>query len=168
MVYLVTSYPASSFREHVFQADAFLHGHTYLWTAQVAEANVINNRAYIVHPPLADVVMVPSVLVQGVNQASQQIISILIGAVCALLVFRLTANLWLTAFFAFGTIVWYESILGAQWGFCLVLSCVPTLCALIGIKEHWNPLYIGAMAGLAFLARYDLALALPIYLCMVD
>jgi len=168
VAYLLTSFPASPFNAHVYQAAAFLHGHFYLWNSNLHEVIAVGNRAYIVdHGLLGGLLMIPSVLIQGL-QASEGLMCILLGAIGVALAYRLTSNLWLTVFLAFGTIYWYESILGAQWGFCLVLSTIPTLLALIALKERWSPYLVGLFAGLAFLSRGDLALAWPVYLCLID
>ena len=167
VIYLITRFPASQFREPVFQAWAFLHRHLYMVDGWSPEGVIYNNRAYLIHPPLSAVAMLPSVLLQGLN-ANQSLVCVLLGVTGVILVARLTNNLWLTSFFAFGTIFWYESILGSQWGMCLVLSVIPTTLALIGVREKWSPYLVGLCAGIAFLARYDLALAWPVYLCLID
>jgi hypothetical protein len=167
LVYAATKFPDSQFREHIFQAWAFLHGHLYMWDGWSPEGVIVGNRAYWIHPPLSAVAMLPTVLIQGLN-ASQGWTCLVIGLCGVWLAQRLTQNTWLTAFFGFGTIFWYETIKGTQWGMCLVLGCVLTLATLVALKEHWSPYWIGMLAGLAFLTRYDLLLVVPVYLCLID
>ena len=78
-----------------------------------------------------------------------------------------SARLWLTFFFGLGTIIWYEAQLGAVWGFCLVLSVAPTLCALNEVFGEARPWIVAAFAALAALARYDLVMVWPIYVLLL-
>ena len=167
VAYWFTRFSESQFHEQVFQAWAFLHGHLYMWDGWSPEGVIFNNHAYLIHPPLAAAIMLPSVWMQGLD-ASQGAVCAILGAIGVLLAHRLIGNFWITVFFGFGTNFWYESILGSQWGLPLVASCIPTLLALIAIREAWSPYWVGLFAGMAFLARYDLALAWPVYLCLID
>jgi len=71
---------------------------------------------------------------------------------------------WLTLFYGFGTVLFYEATLGACWGFCSIVSTIPTLLALIELRRRSRPAVVGFWATLACFARYDLVLTLPIYL----
>jgi hypothetical protein len=152
--------------EHVIQAWALLHGHTHIDTIPVHEQVVVGGHAYILHPPLSAIILIPYVALRGLA-ANQTMASVLLGSVAVALVYRMTRSLWFTVFFGLGTPFWYEATLGASWGFCLVLSTVPTLLALtecFGKQRAW---LVGAWAGLAVLARYDLVMVWPVYAALL-
>lgn len=73
---------------------------------------------------------------------------------------------WLTAFFALGTVFFYEATFGASWGMCSVVSTIPTFLALTEIYDKRRPLMVGLWATLAAFARYDLVLTIPVYLLL--
>ncbi len=76
-----------------------------------------------------------------------------------------TSNrIWLTTFFAFGTIMWYETINGGSWQVSMLVAVLMTLLALNEVFGDARPFYVGLWAGLAFLSRYDLLLTWPIYI----
>jgi len=95
----------------------------------------------------------------------------LLGAIEVALVWRLllvmgmstSAAIWLTAFFGFGTTLWYEATLGASWDFVLVVSLLPTLLALNELFGKARPWVVGVFAALAALGRNDLVMAWPFY-----
>lgn len=161
-VYTFARTPANNNNEHVRVAWALLHGHAWIDDTPVHEMIKAGGHYYSVHPPLAALICLPFVAISGLatNQTS---ISCILSAIASLLVWRLTRSTWLTVFFAFGTVVFYEGTLGASWGFTLVVSCIPTLLALIELQEHQRPILVGLWAGLAALARNDLVLVIPVY-----
>jgi hypothetical protein len=138
--------------EFTCQAESYLSGHFYL-TGKFC-INTIGERIswhshwYIVHPPLAGLVMVLGNAV-SINEKG---VSCLVGAICCLLCWELTQSLWLVVLFGLGTNFWYEASIGRPWGFTSVLGCLPVFLALLartwGLQGFWM--------GLACLARYDL------------
>jgi len=150
--------------EHILQAWQWLHGSLNVDGYSIHETALFQGHRYILHPPLAAVVDLPYVAIFG--PARQIVVSILVGAFCVALVWKLTKSWWLTCFFAFGTVFFYEVTLGAPWGFVLVLSCAPTLLALNELEGKCRPLWIGVWAGVAALARYDLVAVFPVYLLL--
>ena len=128
IVYLLCSPGRTGSNEHVLSAYAMLHGHAWI-DLPTHEQVMVNGRFYILHPPLAAVTMLPLVAIQGLH-ADQRLMCVLLAALSITLVYRLTDSWWLVAFYGFGTPLFYEGTLGASWGFCSVLSTVPTLLAL--------------------------------------
>ena len=168
--YSVTRGGGTPFVEHVYQANAFLHGHSWVEPVQPFEGVMWHGHFNLLHPPLPAIVLMPLVAIWGLA-TDQQAVSIVVGALDVALAWRLvgllglgtSARLWLTAFFGLGTILWYEAQLGAVWGFCLVLSVAPTLCALNEVFGQSRPWVVGTFAALAALARYDLVMVWPVY-----
>jgi hypothetical protein len=194
-LYGVTRQGPTPFNEPSVQAAAFLHGHSWVdapgHMEQVGPICNINlpsakrlpecdftrygNRTFLVHPPLAAIVMMPFVAAHGGDAAGaeqyQPTVSALLGALEVALAWRLLlvlgmstfACLWLTAFFGLGTTLWYEATLGASWDFVLVVSVLPTLLALNELFGKGRPWLVGLFAALAALGRNDLVMAWPFY-----
>ena len=89
------------YNEHIRLAQAMLHGHLYIDPAPPwMEHITVNGHDYILHPPLSAILSIPFVLCGGHDP---RYLSCGIGIIAVLLVWRLTASVWLTAFFALGT-----------------------------------------------------------------
>jgi hypothetical protein len=80
---------------------------------------------------------------------------------------KTSARIWLTTFFAFGTIIWYESINGGSWQVSMLVANLMTLLALNEVFGDARPFYVGLWAGLAALSRYDLCLTWPVYFLLL-
>lgn len=158
LVYAIAAAGGQPNSELTYQAIAMWRGHLYVdWAAAGINEKILwGGHWYILHPPLAAFVMALA-MPMGLSQIT---VLTFLAALSAMLVYRLTASMWLTAFYAFGTVVCYEATVGAPWGFVLILSTIPTLMALLAD----DPTQAGIWAGIAFLARYDLVLAWPLYL----
>ncbi len=193
--YTMTLGGATPFYEPAAQAAAFLHGHSWVdvpgYMEQVGPICNVNlpiarrlpecsftrygNHTFLVHPPLAAIVMMPVValhggVVDGADRYQPEVCAVL-GAIAVALAWRLlvimgmsaSACLWLTAFFGVGTTIWYEATLGSSWDFVLVVSLIPTLLALAELFGKARPWLVAVFAGLAALGRNDLVLAWPAY-----
>jgi len=172
--YGATIAPTTPFNEHARLAWALLHGRVWVNAPAYMEHVEVGGHSYLVHPPLAGILMLPAAAVWG-ESASQTAVAVIIGAVSLALLWRLltrlqlalAARLWLIAFFGVGTTFWYEATLGASWDFALVASVPFTLAALGEVFGEARAGWLGAWAGLAALARYDLVLAWPAYALML-
>ena len=132
---------------------ALLHGHA--WIEQppsfMERANFAGH-AYIVHPPLPALMLVPLVAIFGPS-LNQTLVSIVIGAFSVALVWRLcgliasNAQVWLTVFFGLGTTFWYEATLGDSWNFAVVMSVPMTLLALNELFGKARPFDSRALRG---------------------
>ncbi len=170
--YSVTcSLEATGFNEPVRQSYAYLHGH--LWVEDVPdymEHITWKGHRYLVHPPLAAILLMPAVLIWG-TATNQTAVSVALGALEVALAWRLlglldvkrTPRIWLTFFYGAGTTLWYEATIGNSWNFVLVVSVLATLVCLNELFGQARPWLLGFLTGAAALARNDLALAMPVY-----
>jgi hypothetical protein len=164
---------SSPFNAHIRQAYSFLHGHLWIDAPYYIEHAQLGKFSYQLHPLLPAFILMPVVAVWGMD-SNQTVVSIVFGALDAALAwrmlgrFRLTTNArtWLTVFFGAGTILWSESINGGSWEVSMVVAIAFTLLALDETFGAARPLRIGIYAGLAALARYDLAFAWPFYVVL--
>jgi hypothetical protein len=76
-------------------------------------------------------------------------------------------QIWLTAFFAFGTSFWYETAVGNTWSWPGVVGMLFTLLALNELLGKRRGLLVGLWAGMAFLGEYQYGFCVPVYLWMV-
>jgi hypothetical protein len=168
--YAATISPPTPYNEPVRLAWALLHGHTWVDAPSYMEHVVVAGRSYILHPPLAAVLMLPAVAIWG-EAANETAVAVVLGAISIALWWRLmgrlglgmSAKVWLVLFFGVGTTLWYEATLGNSWDFVLLASVPFTLAALGEVFGVARPWVVGVLAALAALARYDLVMAWPIY-----
>lgn len=160
LVYWAVRAAPTPHNEHIRLAYSILHGHLNVNQYPVWENVVVQGYMYTLHPPLAALASLPFV---AVGIYDQTFISLIYGALAVMLAFTLTESLWLTIFFALGTVFTYEATLGASWGLCLTLSCIPTFLVLIELAGKARSWLVGLLAVVACFARYDLVMVLPIY-----
>ena len=80
---------------------------------------------------------------------------------------KTSTRIWLTAFFAFGTIMWSESINGGSWQVSMLVANLMTLLALCEVFGDARPFQVGLYAGAAAISRYDLCLVWPVYFVLL-
>lgn len=162
------------FNAHVRQAYALLHGHAYIDAPKWIEHAHFNGHDYQLHPPLPAFLLMPVVAIWGMD-TNQVIFSLLVGALDVALAWRmlrnfdldLNARVWLTVFFGAGTIVWTETVNGGSWEVSMAVAIAFTLAALDEVFSRARGALVGLWAGLAALARYDLAFVWPFYLGLI-
>lgn len=169
-LYSVTMFDPSPYNEQVRQAVAFVHGHvrieapdTFLEHAQVGPFS------YSLHPPLAPILLMPFAAIWGMA-TNQTEFSVLLGAIDLALAWLLLgrfdlsnrSRVWLTFFFGTGNVLWYEAVIGSTWALPMVVAVMFLLALLIELFGSARPLWLGIWGGLACLARYDAALAMPV------
>ncbi|WKZ25308.1 MAG: hypothetical protein QY322_02860 [bacterium] len=120
-------------------------------------------RNYIPFPPGASFLLVPFVLLK--NDITQQVVSILIGALNVSLIYFLLMHftsrinsVLLSLFFAFGTVAFWSSIVGTTWFFA---HTVAIFFILISLIFHFKKLHFisGVFFALAALTRIPIILA---------
>jgi hypothetical protein len=170
-LYGATMFEPSPYNEQVRQAFAFVHGHTYIDAPQsFIEHAQIGPYSYAIHPPLPAIVLMPFTAIWGMD-TNQTEFSVVIGAIDVALAWILLGQLkvnpnprvWLTLFFGMGNILWYESVIGTTWALPMNFALLFELASLIELFGEARPLWLGIYAALTALARYDLALAAPVY-----
>ena len=170
-LYGATMFEPSPYNEQVRQAFAFVHGHTYIDAPQsFIEHAQIGPYSYAIHPPLPAIVLMPFTAIWGMD-TNQTEFSVVIGAIDVALAWillgRLNVNsnprVWLTLFFGMGNILWYETVIGTTWALPMNFALLLQLASLIELFGEARPLWLGIYAALTALARYDLALAAPVY-----
>ena len=154
------------FNYHSWQAHAWLQGH--LWLPNVTEDKLdltpYGGHWYTAFPPLPALVMLPFVLVWGLN-ANQVMVSVGLGALNVALWRAILTRLnvlyklsrlrgaTLVVLFGLGTVVWQSVIQGTVWHLAHACALTLLLTALLIGLEGEHLLLVGLLLGLAGLAR---------------
>jgi hypothetical protein len=173
-LYSTTMYAPTPFNAHVLQAYSLLHGHTWIDLPNCCiEHAPFHGKYYQLHPPLPSILLLPFVAIWG-NDTNQTVANVTIGALSVALAWLMLGNMkvtlssrvWLTIFFGTGTILWHEAVDGGSWQLSMIVAVTFTMAALAEYFGDARPTIIGLTAGLAALARYDLAFVWPIWMLL--
>ncbi|MEZ4864001.1 MAG: hypothetical protein R3C14_21965 [Caldilineaceae bacterium] len=167
--------PRQAYFNHL--ADAFLHGRLYLEEPpSTHDLTFFQGQWYVPFPPLPALLMLPWVALFGVESVNTVFFSALFGALnVALIYLLLTAmtkrgwthlitrdHLWLTVFFAFGSVHWYMATLGSVWFVAQICTVTFIALAVWLTIEHGSPWLAGGALALALLARPNVILTWPL------
>ena len=168
----------TGFDNHINQANSFLHGRLDLvpeLSGYITEPAIKDDKLYLQHPLGPAILLVPWVALFGLD-TNQTLVSVLIGAISAPVIFaitrrfteNLTAQVWLTILFLFGTIFWYTASNGGVWFFSHTMAVLFLFLAIYVTLKSRNPFLIGLFLGVAYLSRQSMILALPFFLIMLS
>lgn len=171
-VYLIsTGLKSTAYNNHVLLANAWLHGHIWIdGPAWGIDAISFDGHWYIIEAPMPAVLMLPLVAIFGTS-ANEVIVAAFCAAIAvaaAYLLFErmgLEASLraWLTAFFGFGTVLWWCTAFSAVWMFAHVTAVMFAMLMIAECYGQRRPWLIGLLISCAALCRFPMILtALPI------
>jgi hypothetical protein len=157
-------------------AEAMLNGRLFLIDPpSTHDLTLYEGRWYVTHPPLVAFLLVPWVAASGLASVNTALFSSLFAsATCALLYLALKklsalgwtkagpgSILWLTAFFAFGTVHWWVGIGGKVWYLSQIVPLTFVAGAVLVALSGGPPFLAGAGLAVAILGRPNLILLLP-------
>lgn len=162
-----------------YLADAFLHGR--IWLLQPLgpyDVVVIGGRTYVPFAPFPAILFVPLMLIVSPTTAHawEPLINSTLATVDVGLAWWLVSRigvrglvdrLWLVALLGFSTAIWWVTTRGGVWHTGHLIATGLTLAALIECFGRRRALLLGFLAGLAFMTRAPLALALLFYAYVV-
>jgi hypothetical protein len=133
---------------------------------------VKDGEVYLPYGPTPALLMIPAVLLFGVDDTAQWFHSMIVGAINVVLfwyILRLlgtsrSTKLLLIPFFAFGTANFYAATTGTIWFYNHVTAVMFLLLAIIFLLRGSSPLIPAAFLGLALLARQPVLLAAPAFM----
>ncbi len=173
LIYFLTRESDSTpYNNFIRLADAFLNGRLYLIEdAPWIELVHIDNRHYVVPPPLPAFLSMPFVAIWGLS-TNQTLISILFGSINVSLAYlvarKLTQNtrvqIWSTVMFGFGTIHWWVASTGGVWVFSQTVSVTFLFIGILLTFYKYHPLLIGLSVGASYWSRLTTVLSLPFFL----
>ena len=156
----------------VYLADAFLHGQLDNRLPPPNDNDWIRfeGKTYVSFPPLPAVLMMPFVAVFGIgfNDVLFTLPFAALNVVLMFLVLQMLSreglspltrkdNLWLTAFFGFGTVHFSAAVIGEVWFTAQIVALTFTLLYILCATRARHPFWAGLFLVLAFDARVNLA-----------
>jgi hypothetical protein len=182
VMYIISNWPnvesPSVFNHYVLLSDAFLHGRFHLaMDPGFHDVTFYNNNYFISQPPLPALLMLPFVLIYGV-QFNDILFTILIAAINCAIMYDILLNLnktsegglipksnakFLSAFFAFGTVAWSIAVQGQVWHTAHIVTLFFLLLAIneaLGKKRY---LLVGLFAASAIAGRPSVFWAFPFF-----
>lgn len=152
----------------VFLADAFLNGRLNIlehpsWLNELVSWQ---GKYYLVLPPMPGILLIPFVLLFGTS-FYQPVLSFIIGglnaSLCYMFMHKYTKKsilaIWLSIFYAFGTIEWYHAQVGSAWYLALIISQAFVWLMLIEAITKRRLLLMGLLIGGAYLTRLPVIFA---------
>lgn len=149
-------------------AESFLNGRLNIINPPTThDLTLFHGKWYVPNPPLPAVLLMPFVHWYGVEGINMTVVSALLGAFNAVLVFlvlqrasdhsmtncSLNANLWITALFAIGTNHYWLSTIGQMWFVSQLVTILFVAFACLSVIEGWTGWISGFLLGLAILSR---------------
>jgi hypothetical protein len=172
-VYFVTSAGNTPYNYFTRLANAFLHGKYYLsnnppWLSELIP--ISTHMWAVVYPPAPAILLMPFIAFFGVS-FPQQIFAHLIGFFIILTTASLAWNitkdskktLYMSLLAGLGTILWFMSATGSVWLLGQTTAILFLLLSILILTKNKSPILIGALIGIAFLARVEIILALPFF-----
>ncbi|MCD6499140.1 MAG: hypothetical protein J7M25_12690 [Deltaproteobacteria bacterium] len=135
---------------------------------------------YVSFPPLPAMLMMPGVAADG-YQFNDVWFTVIVAALNPVLAFLLLVelrrsgynamgivdNLWLTAFFTFGTVHFYCAVIGEVWYTAHIVGTTLLLSYLLASVDGHEPFAAGLCLGAAFITRTPMLMAFPFFVLMV-
>lgn len=176
LVYYFTNSEPTAYNTPVRLADGILHGRLDIANAENMkwlEWAPYKGKYYPVDPPFPAIVLLPGVVLFGLA-LNQTLVSIVIGGIVAASVFRLmrgltekvSAQVWLTLLFVFGTIFWWAAASGANWHYSHTVQVLFLFLAIHETVVAKRPFWAGLFLGAAYWSRLTPILALPFFAIM--
>jgi hypothetical protein len=182
-MYFISNWPhvasPSLYNHYVLLSDALLHGRLDLaFEPGFHDVSFFNNHYFISQPPLPALLMLPFVLIYGIN-FNDIFFTIIIGAISCSLVYNiiLTINnnftgggtpksnaLFLTSFFAFGTVMWSVTIQGQVWHTAHIVTVFFLLLAINEVLGRKRYFLVGLLASTAIAGRPSVFWAFPFFM----
>jgi len=164
----VSRFDSTIYNNYVLLADAFVHGHVYIWwPGAFIDAVEHDGRYYIIEGPVPALLLMPVVAFAG-RYANQTAFACVIAGLSIAVAWHIARRLGLGAeratlfatFFAFGTDLAWCAIYGAVWYVAHIVAVFFSLLAvaeLVGRRRAW---LITFWLALAAGSRFTLSLAI--------
>lgn len=137
---------------------------------------------YLPFPPLPALLLLPGVALLGETEVSAPLASILWAATTVALVYLLlqaladrgltrlsrAGNLWITAAFGFGSVLWYCALMGVVWYLGQLASLLFVALAALLAARRAPPVLAGLALGVALLGRPNVIFILPFLVGLYD
>lgn len=152
--------PRTWYDHYMYQARSFLHGRVDIpnLPEYFQDKILVDDKIYVPFPPMPAIFLTP--ITKAFPDITQQEVSIVVGALNAVLVFLLVSKftnrstaLLVSMFFSFGTVAFWSAIVGTTWYFAHNVAFMFLAASIISFKNKWD-LLAGIFFSLAVLSRY--------------
>lgn len=178
---LVNLHKPSFYNHFVHLADALLHGRLFLnFKPAYHDVSIFQGKIFISQPPLPAFLMLPFVFFYG-KEFNDILFTIILGALNCPLLFNILLKLnkystkqivnkkvalFLTMFFAFGTVHWYVTVRGTVWHTAHIVTLFFLLLAVNEALGKRRYFLMGLWASLPLLARPPAFCAFPFFMVL--
>lgn len=165
------------YNHHVYIANAFLHGTFEIknpppWHNDVA---VVGDKKFGIYGPTAAILLMPLVAVYGLN-APEGLLNIVVASVSVFIFWKILIkegftekfSLWLTAFFAFGTLQFFSAAHDQTWWYTYVVASFFLLLSINELLGKQRAYLVGFFIGIAYATRIETAFALIFALVVIN
>lgn len=165
-----------AYKHHVYVADAWLHGRTWVqgYPPHYHDWITANGKVHSPFGPTPAILLVPFVWWWG-TAFNMNVFSMAVAGVNAALCWLLLLDVGVgprraalgTLIFAFGTVNWYTAIIGTTWFLCHLCVELFLLLALREVFGRGRSILVGMAFGFAVLSRVNVATAAPAMLLLL-
>ncbi len=165
-----------AYKHHVYVADAWLHGRTWVqgYPPHYHDWITVDGKVHSPFGPTPAILLVPFVWWWG-TAFNMNVFSMGVAGVNAALCWLLLLDAGAgprraalgTMIFAFGTVNWYTAIIGTTWFLSHLCVELFLLLALREIFRRGRSVLVGAAFGFAVLSRVNVATAAPAMLLLL-
>lgn len=173
LIYFFTSAGRTPYDYFTRLSDAFLQGKYYLTESipWLNELIPIDNKYYIVYPPMPAILAMPFRLLFS-EKFEQQFLAHILGAGITFFSMLISWNIkrdkkliiWTGLLTAFGNIIWYLSATGSSWYLGQVSAAFFLTAAIYESLNIKRPIVAGVLLGAACLSRVEIVLSFPFFL----
>ncbi len=152
------------YNHHVYIADAFLHGTFEIknpppWHNDVA---IVDGKAYGIYGPTGAVLLLPLVAFFGLS-APEGLLNLVLASFGVVLFWRilrksvydLKFSLWMTVFFAFGTLQFFSAVHDQTWWYAYIVASFFILLTLNEFFGRKRLFLVGLFIGFAYGSRVE-------------
>lgn len=165
LIYLIFSNQKPAiYNHHVYIANAFLHNtfeikNSPLWHNDVA---IVDGKVFGIYGLTGAVLLMPLVAIFGLS-APEGFLNIIIASLGVVLLWRIlkkcgyysTFRVWITAFFAFGTLQFFSAAHDQTWWYAYIVASFFILLAIDEIVGKKRLFFVGLFIGLAYGSRVE-------------
>lgn len=164
-------HPGDDFNHFYYLAKSLLHGKVDIKDFPYHDVVYVNDKTVLAFPPAPSLLIMPFIILKtGLNQKE---ISIILGAINASLIFLLLSRftnkklaLIISAFFTFGTVHMWASVVGTAWLFAQVSA---VFYLLLSFTFFFNKKYFlsGIFFSLASLSRTTIFISVLFFVSQI-
>ncbi|OGD94221.1 hypothetical protein A3A48_02580 [Candidatus Curtissbacteria bacterium RIFCSPLOWO2_01_FULL_37_9] len=175
--FIFSNQKPSIYNHHVYIANAFLHGtfeiqNSPSWHNDVA---VVDGKIYGIYGPMPAILLLPLVAIFGL-QAPEGFMNLIIATSGVVIFWRILSKmefnekfkLWLTSFYAFGTLQFFSAAHDQTWWYTYIVASFLILLSINELLGKKRPYLVGLFIGAAYATRVETVFVLIFALILIN